>query len=56
MKTENLNPPDEPATKTCPECEGAGCFASDLDEPCERCEGTGEIIIDTNNETENNND
>lgn len=49
MKTENLNPPDEPRIKVCPECRGLGISideeTGDVIE-CKFCKGEGEIIID----------
>lgn len=47
-----LLPPDQPKTKTCPDCFGAGSFKNIFDwegepEMCHTCNGEGEILIDS---------
>lgn len=49
MKVENLQPPDEPRTKVCPDCNGVGQVFPGYEfgwVDCETCNGTGKIIDD----------
>lgn len=56
MKTENLQPPDAPEMKPCPDCNG-GVVEYWLDDEvqymnCETCEGYGSIPKEENEERE----